>query len=133
MPSITIPVKKGYFFNGYFTQPEGNGDQYYTSKGTSAKNWIDINGKGYRQAVSTAVCTLYAHWILVKYGLDYENLQGSKFPEDVVSRYKSESLKSLKGRRKYVSEYNVNSEDVILEDPYRKGMEFVGWVERDDQ
>ncbi len=58
MPSITLPKKKGvityngnggtpaktsetvtHTFGGYFTDILGNGTQYYTSTGTSARNW----------------------------------------------------------------------------------------------
>ncbi len=36
MPSITIPKKTGYEFQGYYSGQNGTGTQYYTESGTSA-------------------------------------------------------------------------------------------------
>lgn len=51
LPTITIPTRSGYFFEGYYTEAEG-GDQYYNNDGTGFKAW-DKSDKTY---------TLYAHW-----------------------------------------------------------------------
>lgn len=57
MPSIAnnLPKKTGYTFNGYFTATSG-GTQYYTAKGTGARNWD-----------KTAATTLYAQWNVITY------------------------------------------------------------------
>ena len=58
MPSITIPKRTGYSFEGYYDSPQtdygdtGGGTQYYKSDGTSARNWD--------KATDT---TLYARWL----------------------------------------------------------------------
>lgn len=53
MPAnITLPTKTGYTFGGYYDATNGMGTQYYTSSGSSARNW--------NKDVSTA--TLYAKW-----------------------------------------------------------------------
>ena len=58
MPSITIPKRIGYSFEGYYDSPQtdygdtGGGTQYYKSDGTSARNWD--------KATDT---TLYARWL----------------------------------------------------------------------
>lgn len=51
MPGIAIPGKSGFDFAGYFTEPEGMGDQYYTASGASARTWPYEHGG-----------TLYAAW-----------------------------------------------------------------------
>ena len=51
MPSITIPTRSGYTFGGYYTSTGGNGTQYYTASGTSARAWN----------IASAM-TLYAKW-----------------------------------------------------------------------
>lgn len=53
MPTITIPVRKGYAFGGYYSQSEGAGTQYYASSGESAINYPASGGAN----------KLYAKWI----------------------------------------------------------------------
>ena len=60
MPEITIPTRTGYTFGGYYTAKNGGGTQYYTSSGTSAKNW--------NIAANT---TLYAKWTTNTYTITY--------------------------------------------------------------
>ena len=52
MPSITKPTRSGYMFGGYYTSTNGDGTQYYTAAGVSARSW-NIAG----------ATTLYAKWI----------------------------------------------------------------------
>ena len=52
MPSITIPIRIGYTFEGYYTEANGSGIKYINSDGTSARNW-DKNTD----------TTLYASWV----------------------------------------------------------------------
>ena len=64
MPAITIPTKTGYDFDGYFTEPDGGGTQYYNADGSSAKT-CDL----------TAATTLYAKWDIIQFvvgGLRYK-------------------------------------------------------------
>ena len=84
MPSIAVPVRSGYMFGGYYTSPDGNGTQYYTSSGASAHKW-DL----------TTATTLYALWntssgatFVIENGeLSAVNLNGSssvKIPDGVT-------------------------------------------------
>lgn len=50
LPSVSVPVRKGYAFAGYFSQPDGKGDKYFNADGTPAV------------AVIGADVTLYALW-----------------------------------------------------------------------
>ena len=57
MPSATMPTRRGYAFEGYYTATNG-GTQYYTATGASARKW---------NIASNA--TLYAQWTARKYEL----------------------------------------------------------------
>lgn len=64
LPSeIAAPIKEGYTFMGYYTQPNGKGTQYYNSSMQCMQNWNEEN-----------VSVLYAHWQAKIYTvtLDYE-------------------------------------------------------------
>jgi len=50
LPSVSVPVRKGYAFAGYFSQPDGKGEKYFNADGTPA---VDAIG---------ADVTLYALW-----------------------------------------------------------------------
>jgi len=60
MPSMTVPTRAGYTFEGYFDATSG-GTKYYNADGTSAKNW--------NKAANT---TLYARWTPITYNISYE-------------------------------------------------------------
>ncbi|MBR6115947.1 MAG: InlB B-repeat-containing protein [Paludibacteraceae bacterium] len=55
MPEITVLPKRagGYVFDGYYTEPNGAGTQYYNGLGYSVKNWDKTD----------ATYTLYAKWL----------------------------------------------------------------------
>lgn len=50
--AIEVPTKTGYIFGGYFTEPDGQGTQYYSAIGQGTTTW-DV----------TSDTTLYARWI----------------------------------------------------------------------
>ena len=60
MPSITVPTKTGYTFQGYYTGTSGGGTKYYNSNGTSERSY-NIAGK----------TTLYAYWIPISYSINF--------------------------------------------------------------
>jgi hypothetical protein len=51
MPAISVPSRKGYTFDGYYTAADGGGTRYYTAAGKGERTW-DV-------ATNT---TLYAKW-----------------------------------------------------------------------
>ena len=55
MPEITVLPKRagGYVFDGYYSEPNGGGTQYYTGLGASVQNWDKTD----------ATYTLYAKWL----------------------------------------------------------------------
>ena len=67
MPSITLPTRAGYDFQGYFTETGGAGTKYYNADGTSAKN-SDLNTK--------AGTTLYAYWTPHVYSITLDKNEG---------------------------------------------------------
>lgn len=56
MPSADAPVRTGYQFKGYYTDPNGQGTQYYDFDMASTHEW-DVPSD----------TTLYAYWIPCKY------------------------------------------------------------------
>lgn len=68
MQGITKPVRTGYAFKGYYTQPNGQGKQY-----------VDENMNGGVWDIDAGNSTLYAHWEIIYYTLTYhiENEYGS--------------------------------------------------------
>ena len=61
MPNITPPVRTGFRFQGYYTDPEGGGTKYYNADGTPTRIWDKHQNT-----------TLYAYWLpdYVKLNLD---------------------------------------------------------------
>lgn len=51
MPSLSAPTRDGYEFCGYYTEPDGGGEQYYSADMTSMHVWDNPNN-----------ATLYAYW-----------------------------------------------------------------------
>ena len=66
MPAITVPTRPGYTFGGYYTAKNGGGTQYYTSSGSSARNW--------NIAANT---TLYAKWTAKTYTVTFDKQNGT--------------------------------------------------------
>ena len=42
LPSVPVPVRDGYAFKGYFTEPDGGGTQYVYADGTGAVLWDGV-------------------------------------------------------------------------------------------
>ncbi len=59
---IDIPSKIGYTFDGYWTETNGQGEQYIDASGVGVRNWT-TNGTG----------TLYAKWNIIPYTITYDN------------------------------------------------------------
>ncbi len=66
MPAITIPTREHYTFDGYFTQPNGEGVQYYNADGSSVRDF-DLEGD----------VTLYASWSADKFDIKFVNYDGT--------------------------------------------------------
>jgi len=63
IPTVSIPKRANYDFLGYYTGTNGTGTKYYNADGTAAATW--------GEAANT---TLYAHWQLSNFRLNYDNL-----------------------------------------------------------
>ena len=130
MSTITPPQKRGYTFEGYYSNVTG-GVQYYKADGRPAKDKMDdIDNKGlgpYSGPVYPSR-TLYAHYTPTSYEITYI-LHGGRF-KYVISHKKEVTAKSQKGKNRYVGRYNIEDDDIELEDPERKGMVFNGWMKK---
>ncbi len=99
MPTITVPTRTGYTFNGYFiseSSNNGTGTKYYNSDGTSARTW-DVNA---------STDTLYAGWTIESYTINYDANGGSVSPDSDTVNY---------------------NESITLPTPTRTGYAFTGW------
>lgn len=52
MPTIVLPMRRGYTFGGYYSEANGGGMQYYTAAGESVRAWDQ-----------PSAATLFAQWI----------------------------------------------------------------------
>lgn len=94
--TLPTPTKTGYEFAGWFTEMNG---------GTEVKN----NNKH----VIDSGRTLYAHWDLVEYNIEYVIQMDNVSVDNIMS-------------------YNVEDEDFELNNPSKYGAEFIGWTIGDD-
>lgn len=62
LPNIEVPTRTGYEFKGVFSQPNGNGVQYYTSGGVGVRVWNDGDPT-----------VLYADWEAKSYDVGLES------------------------------------------------------------
>ena len=76
MPSITVPSKTGYKFDGYYTGANGSGTKYYNANGTSANPWA-----------IAANTTLHANWIGIDYEVAFDANEGSGNMENEAFTY----------------------------------------------
>ena len=57
IPTISVPVRPGYVFGGYYSLTNGTGTKYINPDGTSAHNWDQMSNM-----------TLYAYWMVSSFG-----------------------------------------------------------------
>ena len=97
MPSISVPSRSGYTFEGYYTEANGGGTKYYNSDGSPAITTCDLVGS----------TTLYANWISNTYFFDINtNLDGTHWT--VEQDYCSYDVYIDGSRAAYqVSDYNA--------------------------
>lgn len=97
MPQIEIPVRRGYSFQGYFENVNGQGRQYY-----------DKSGKAVSTCDFLETAAVYANWKNTTYSIFYENMEDATFGADqpVTHTY---------------------GETTAVSDPVKPGYEFFGW------
>jgi uncharacterized repeat protein (TIGR02543 family) len=66
VPAITIPTRTGYDFQGYFTEPDGKGTQYWRSNGQADAYWMLTENR-----------TFYASWYAKFYSVSFDKQGGS--------------------------------------------------------
>jgi uncharacterized repeat protein (TIGR02543 family) len=66
VPAVTIPARTGYDFQGYFTEPNGKGTQYWRYNGQGDAYWMLTEDR-----------TLYASWYAKFYSVSFDKQGGS--------------------------------------------------------
>ncbi len=92
-------TKLGFTFTGWDTEVNGGGDTY--TDGQDIHNLTTEDGKEY---------TLYAQWSRDTYTIDYDFNDGETDTDATL-----------------ITSYNVESDDIVLPTPTRKGYKFLGW------
>ena len=59
MSAITPPTRDGYIFEGYYSEPNGQGKKYYNADGSSANLWDKENATLYAKWVEYAKCIFF--------------------------------------------------------------------------
>ncbi len=75
MPTVSVPTRTGYTFNGYFDAASG-GTRYYNANGSSARTWN-----------KTANTTLYAQWTANTYSVTLNKQNGTGGSNSVTATY----------------------------------------------
>jgi len=76
MPPITLPVRPGFKFHAYRSEPGGAGTRYYNAKGASARKWDQ-----------TTDATLYAQWLTGTYAVLLNRQGGTGGTESITATY----------------------------------------------
>lgn len=80
MPNIEVPVRNGYEFKGVYSEPNGEGFQYYTSTGVGARAWSEDGPE-----------TLYVYWEIIEYTITYVDSKNGVNPNAAVIKYTIET------------------------------------------
>lgn len=104
LSALSPPVREGHDFLGYFTQPEGRGEQWFTADGQPTA----VDGEPRKWRVAGDV-TLYAHWQVKEATIIFaETANPVSFP-----------LVDLK--------QDFGTDIPALPEPTRSGYQFLGW------
>lgn len=69
---ITLPIKVGYVFDGYYTEENGNGTKMIDSNGYITESLL--------HTITSSTTTLYARWIQKTYTITYDANGGADAP-----------------------------------------------------
>lgn len=78
MPSITVPSRKGYTFEGYYEEIGGAGTKYYSASGSSVRSWEYTTDQ-----------TLYANWTANTYTITFDTEGGSGGTTSAMATYEA--------------------------------------------
>ena len=75
MPTVSVPTRTGYTFQGYFDAASG-GTRYYNANGTSARTWNKASN-----------ATLHAQWKANTYTVNFNKQNGTGGSASVTATY----------------------------------------------
>jgi uncharacterized repeat protein (TIGR02543 family) len=96
-PSITVPSRTHYNFQGYYTGTGGSGTKIYNSDGSAVSSTWNITNT-----------ILYAYWIPIEWTITYAMNGGTNNPSNPTS-------------------YNITTSPFGFSSPTRTGYTFSGW------
>ena len=103
LPAVTIPVRRGYEFQGYYERASAQGEQYYDETGAALKT-----------GNFTGNTALYAFWKVSEYHITYANMEGAVFGT-------------------YHPEIHTYGLADRISDPTKDGYTFFGWKINDSR
>lgn len=98
LPQVVPPTRRGYEFQGYWSEASGRGTQYYDAQGNPLKSVCSF----------TADSALYAYWSPCTYSIDYKNMEDAVFGT-------------------YAPQTHTYGLNTRISDPAREGYTFFGW------
>lgn len=102
--AVTPPEREGFDFQGYFTQPNGKGEQWFDASGTPT----DVNGSARAWNTPNDV-SLYAHWLIQTSNIIFSNTAHPvSFPLTGITE-------------------DFGTELVNIPSPTQDGFDFLGW------
>ncbi len=88
MPTLVKPYRNGYTFGGYYTQPNGAGEQIYPASGSTTNKWGIAKDT-----------TLYAYWMANSYTITLNKQSGSGGDSSVSTYFSSPMTSAAKPTR----------------------------------
>ena len=111
MPSITLPTRTGYKFEGFYsTNANSGGTQYYTAAGASALTFTD-----------TSNITLYARWTLVQCKITVQTAYAGSTATKTLTATYGQAMPAI------TSTNAPSSHSVVGSDFKRAGYDLQGW------
>ena len=106
---ISVPTKKGYVFDGYYTQPYGGGYKYVDApQSNSSTGLLTKDANGQKKVIYiTKNTTLYASWLPTSYKITYVLNGGTHGTSHPTTAFYNESF--------------------TVSNPTRTNYKFVGW------
>ncbi|MFW5779897.1 MAG: InlB B-repeat-containing protein [Bacillota bacterium] len=121
LPNATAPQRRGYVFQGYFSEREGQGTPYYDGQMRRLTEWDRTNET-----------TLYAHWKSIE-DISYseeQNIYIGEYPQELATSQAVDAMQSQsQSEGYYISDYDSQKYIKVKADPHQSGYKFTNGEE----